>query len=41
MEAEKLLKKGDKALEKSMFKWSKDYVSASMSYDKAAKEFLM
>lgn len=37
---EKLLKKGNKDMEKGLFKWSKDYVSASMNYTKAAEGFM-
>jgi len=36
-EAKKYLKEGDEALKTGVFKWSKDYASAAINYDEAAK----
>jgi len=37
LEAKKLVKEGDEALKTGMFKWNKDYATAAISYDEAAK----
>lgn len=36
---DKLFKKGKEDLETGLFKWSKDYTSAAMNFDKAASLF--
>ena len=38
-EAEKAYKKGESALKTGLFKWSPDYLGASMHFDKASKGF--
>jgi len=37
LEAKKLVKEGDEALKTGVFKWNKDYATAAISYDEAAK----
>jgi len=37
LEAKKLVKEGDAALKTGLFKWDKDYATAAISYDEAAK----
>jgi len=39
IEAEAAMKKGDKAMQTGLLKWSKDYASAAMHYEEAAKLF--
>jgi len=36
-EADKAMKKGDSSLKTGLFKWSPNYLEASMQYEKAAK----
>jgi tetratricopeptide (TPR) repeat protein len=38
-EADKALKKGDSALKTGLFKWTPNYLEASMHYEKAAKAY--
>ncbi len=38
-EAEKAFKKGESALKTGLFKWSPDYLGASMHFEKASKGF--
>ena len=37
--AEEHVKKAKKALKTHLFKWNKDYVSAAIHFDEAAKKF--
>ncbi len=39
MEAEKYLKKGNKAVSTGLFKWSSDHSEGAMFFEKAAKIF--